>query len=75
MLASTVQFSNNNQPPATPTPNGMKYTGTGNRDNNRTRPLPQTPNSVPSTTSHPTAFHTPLKKGGSTHSRETGTTE
>ncbi len=38
MLASTVQFSNNNQPPTTP-PNNGEFTGTGNR-RHKQQPVP-----------------------------------
>lgn len=52
MLASTVQFSNNNQPPTTP-PHTCEFTGTGTEDPAK-RPCPQTPNSAPGTTPPPT---------------------
>jgi hypothetical protein len=45
MLASTVQFSNNDQPPTTPPATG-EFTGAGT-EGSRYRPYPQTPNSVP----------------------------
>lgn len=47
MLASTVQFSNNDQPPTTPPLQG-EFTGAGTEDTT-SRPYPQTPNSVPDT--------------------------
>ena len=47
MLASTVQFSNNDQPPVTPLETS-EFTGAGNR-RTTTRPHLQTPNSVPDT--------------------------
>ena len=55
MLASTVQFSNNDQPPVTPPTTG-EYTGTGNpKDEQRSHP--QTPNSMPDTSDPDPAFH------------------
>jgi len=50
MLASTVQFSNNNQPPTTPNTQ-LEYTGTGTEG-----PFPQTPNSVPDTNPRTSRF-------------------
>ncbi len=47
MLASTVQFSNNDPYPVTHTLT-VWYTGTGRRDKHFC-PYPQTPNSVPDT--------------------------
>lgn len=47
MLASTVQFSNNDQPPVT-TRYTRIFTGAGTR-RQTLRPCPQTPNSVPDT--------------------------
>ncbi|WP_338671855.1 hypothetical protein V1460_02530 [Streptomyces sp. SCSIO 30461] len=45
MLASTVQFSSNDQPPTTPLSNS-EFTGAGNpKDEQRSHP--QTPNSAP----------------------------
>jgi len=45
MLASTVQFSNNNQPPTTPPSRRVHW---GRQPKTRTtRPHPQTPNNVP----------------------------
>jgi len=44
MLASTVQFSNNDQPPVTPLETS-EYTGAGTEGSS----FPQTPNSVPDT--------------------------
>jgi hypothetical protein len=55
MLASTVQFSNNDQPPATP-PHQGEYTGTGNRRTSNS-PCPQTPNSAPGTPRPPCVPH------------------
>ncbi len=47
MLASTVQFSNNDQPPITP---GETRSALGPATEDPTvRPCPQTPNSVPDT--------------------------
>jgi len=58
MLASTVQFSNNNQPPATPQTT-YEYTGAGIHEDTTTRPHPQTPNSAPDTPSPHTSLSTP----------------
>ncbi len=44
MLASTVQFSNNDQPPITP---GLYRSSLGSALKAASRPYPQTPNSVP----------------------------
>jgi hypothetical protein len=44
MLASTVQFSNNDQPPITPNPHGPSALGPASEGS-----FPQTPNSVPDT--------------------------
>lgn len=53
MLASTVQFSNNDQPPITPPPRG-EFTGAGAEESS----FPQTPNSVPDqSSSGDHAFH------------------
>ncbi|MGX1491188.1 hypothetical protein RKD41_003447 [Streptomyces tendae] len=46
MLASTVQFSNNDQPPITP---GNIRSSLGPALKATMRPYPQTPNSVPDT--------------------------
>jgi hypothetical protein len=46
MLASTVQFSNNDQPPITP---GLYRSSLGSALKAASRPCPQTPNSVPDT--------------------------
>lgn len=46
MLASTVQFSNNDQPPVTH-PHGMVYRDRCQDEEAGSRPCPQTPNSVP----------------------------
>ncbi|SCD53673.1 hypothetical protein GA0115242_10801, partial [Streptomyces sp. SolWspMP-5a-2] len=43
MLASTVQFSNNDQPPITPNPYGSSALGPALKE----QTFPQTPNSVP----------------------------
>ena len=55
MLASTVQFSNNDQPPTTPPRRasslGPAKEGTGEC------PYPQTPNSMPGPTSSISSFH------------------
>ena len=45
MLASTVQFSNNDQPPITPLENQRVHWGRHRRQT--IQPCPQTPNSVP----------------------------
>jgi hypothetical protein len=69
MLASTVQFSNNNQPPTTPDTQ-PEYTGTGNQETHThhhqptaAHPCSQNPNSVPNTTRPPADFHTPQQRG------------
>jgi len=55
MLASTVQFSNNDQPPVTPLENQRVHRG-----RHRGGSFPQTPNSVPGRLpSEDHAFHTP----------------
>jgi hypothetical protein len=54
MLASTVQFSNNNQPPATPAHNRAEFTGTSTQET--TTPAPSRPH-----TSHP--HHPPPTTG------------
>jgi hypothetical protein len=55
MLASTVQFSNNNQPPATPPTTG-EYTGAGNR-----RPkLALVPSDTQQRARHPTFLPSPF---------------
>src|SRR5581483_4564265 len=46
MLASTVQFSSNDQPPITPEPR-PECTGAGIAEGTSSRSYPQTPNSVP----------------------------
>ncbi|WP_234356472.1 hypothetical protein, partial [Streptomyces sp. NRRL F-2295] len=56
MLASTVQFSNNDQPPTTP-PKTDEFTGAGS-EGTTIRPHPQTPNNVPNTM-NPIPFSTP----------------
>ena len=58
MLASTVQFSNNDQPPTTPHQHGRVHWGRQPKDTT-TRPYPQTPNSVPDTTTRSTSRSTP----------------
>jgi hypothetical protein len=59
MLASTVQFSNNDQPPTTPPRQGRVHWGRHPEDP-ASRPCPQTPNSVPDQNpSEDHAFHTP----------------
>jgi hypothetical protein len=58
MLASTVQFSNNDQPPITPN-QSFECTGAGT-EGSRERPCPQTPNNVPDhSPPEDHAFHTP----------------
>ena len=57
MLASTVQFSNNDQPPTTPPLQG-EFTGAGiPKTQPLTWPCPQTPNSVPDTPATQSPFH------------------
>jgi hypothetical protein len=56
MLASTVQFSNNDQPPIT-LPGG-KFTGAGT-EGSQIRPYLQTPNSVPGTLATQISFPRP----------------
>jgi hypothetical protein len=54
MLASTVQFSNNDQPPITPNPYGPSALGPAAEGSS----FPQTPNSVPDQSlSGDRAFH------------------
>jgi len=53
MLASTVQFSNNDQPPITP---NLSWSALGPASEGS---FPQTPNSVPDTTSRPDQRSTP----------------
>jgi hypothetical protein len=57
MLASTVQFSNNDQPPITPLENQRVHWGRHRRTT--TRPHLQTPNSVPGQHPPDPAFHAP----------------
>jgi hypothetical protein len=49
MLASTVQFSNNDQPPTTRTPKGPVHWDRQPKTPTEKRPCPQTPNSAPNT--------------------------
>lgn len=57
MLASTVQFSNNDQPPITPLTNS-ECTGAGiPKEQTKTCPYPQTPNNVPDTINPVSDFH------------------
>jgi hypothetical protein len=56
MLASTVQFSNNDQPPITPGTTSRVHWGRHPEDP-ASRPCPQTPNSVPDTLTTPLPFH------------------
>ena len=57
MLASTVQFSNNDQPPITPLTSWRVHWGR-HRRTAASRPYPQTPNSVPDpTATRDPAFH------------------
>lgn len=58
MLASTVQFSSNDQPPATPTPNVRSSPGPAYR-RRKQRSHPQTPNSVPDIPLHQSLCSTP----------------
>ena len=62
MLASTVQFSNNDQPPATPPHTGMSTPGPASEGNKHHSPHPQTPNSAPDPSPAPTTFHTPREE-------------
>lgn len=56
MLASTVQFSNNDQPPITPRPKSQVHWG--RQEGKPKRPYPQIPNNVPDTHSPSgPAFH------------------
>ncbi len=55
MLASTVQFSNNDQPPITPP---KQASSLGPDQKAASRPYPQTPNNVPDTI-NPFPFSTP----------------
>src|SRR4051794_12099759 len=67
MLASTVQFSNNDQPPVTH-PHTRQFTGTGVKEETDSRPYPQTPNSVPGRPSippHPVPRRSSTRKHGS----------
>ncbi len=57
MLASTVQFSSNDQPPITPT-GRRSALGPASRSYRPTGPYPQTPNSVPDPV-HPVSRSTP----------------
>jgi hypothetical protein len=52
MLAFTVQFSNNDQPPTTPNHHGPSSLGPAPKDEQRS--YLQTPNSVPDTLTSPT---------------------
>ena len=63
MLASTVQFSNNDQPPTTPTRQTSEFTGAGNQKEQPSRPYPQTPNSVPE---HPDTLPSRVPRRSST---------
>ncbi len=57
MLASTVQFSNNDQPPATPPHDMVSSPGPATEDTGRS-PCPQTPNSAPGPADPtPSTFH------------------
>ena len=59
MLASTVQFSSNDQPPNTPTRKQARFTGAGVLKTDHTA-VPSGPNNVPDTTPpHPDSFHAP----------------
>ncbi|MBE1599194.1 hypothetical protein H4687_005323 [Streptomyces stelliscabiei] len=58
MLASTVQFSNNDQPPITP---GNHRSSLGPALKAAIRPYPQTPNSVPGIPHHSDQLSTPPK--------------
>jgi hypothetical protein len=69
MLASTVQFSNNNQPPATPNPKDPSTPGPateGPRPHGRTLRHPTAHPATPARTR--TTFHTPRRTGSSTGS-------
>ncbi len=74
MLASTVQFSNNNQPPATPRPNRPEVHRDRQPEGRAFSPYPQTPNSVPGPTRlADLAFHTP--RGSTSSSDQTDRAE
>ena len=61
MLASTVQFSSNDQPPITPTPEGLKFTGAGVPKTDLAA-VPSGPNNVPDTHHpHEPALHAPKR--------------
>jgi hypothetical protein len=60
MLASTVQFSNNDQPPVTARTQ-RTCTGAGTQGHPTSRPRPQTPNSVPDTPAPPPPRSTPSR--------------
>jgi hypothetical protein len=61
MLASTVQFSNNDQPPITPNQPVRVHWGRHRRNEQRSHP--QIPNSVPGTPHHSDQLSTPLRRG------------
>ena len=56
MLASTVQFSSNDQPPITPTPTGTEFTGAGVKTSDLAA-VPSGPNNVPDNDPSHHAFH------------------
>jgi hypothetical protein len=62
MLASTVQFSNNDQPPATPSYTERVHRGRHPEDTSSNCPYPQTPNSAPGTPGPPGLLSTPPKE-------------
>ena len=65
MLASTVQFSNNDQTPVTPHPHREEDTGAGTEDKTITA-VPSGPNNVPDTIPIPSlAFHAPKRSTSS----------
>ena len=66
MLASTVQFSNNDQPPTTP---GPLRSSLGPALKATSRPYPQTPNSVPGPLPHSTPLSTPRRAVLTTRNR------
>ena len=66
MLASTVQFSNNDQPPATPPHKGGEYTGAGIRRKQASQPAPSDTQQRARPGQPEPVFHTPPRRRGST---------
>ena len=69
MLASTVQFSNNNQSPTNPHTPVQRPAGPAPRRNQPTGPLPQTPNSAPNHPPHHQTLSTPPERSR-THTQQ-----